>query len=141
VRLPRGVALAAVALASSCTFGGSSQPELGPAGGPVTIGVSAEPAPGATVVLDLSADAAAVGSACVTVDRWESGDWRNAWWWERSSPEPEPIARGENVTCPAIGVPLPTSMTIALPDDLEAGTWRVAYAAAEDLGAYVFEVR
>ena len=137
---PRGVALAAAALASACSFGGSSQPELGPAGGPVTIGVSAEPAPGVTVVLDLSAKGAAVGSACVTVDRWESSEWRNAWWWERPSRQPQPIARGENVTCPAAGVPLPTTMTIELPVDLEVGTWRVAYAAGDDLGAYVFEV-
>jgi hypothetical protein len=29
-------------------------------------------------------------------------------------------------------------MTIVLPE-LEPGTWRVAYAAADDLGAYVFD--
>ena len=77
----------------------------------------------------------------MTVDRWESGGWRSAWWWERSSSEAQPIARGDEVTCPAIGVPLPTRMTVVLPDDLPPGTWRVAYAAADDLGAYVFEVR
>ena len=38
-------------------------------------------------------------------------------------------------------MPLPTTMTIELPVDLEVGTWRIAYAAGDDLGAYVFEVR
>jgi hypothetical protein len=40
----------------------------------------------------------------------------------------------------SIGVPLPTRMTLEIPDDLDAGTWRVAYAAGDDVGAYVFEV-
>ena len=52
----------------------------------------------------------------------------------RSQEEAERQARGENVTCPAVGVPLPTTMTIELPIDLEVGTWRVAYAAGDDLG-------
>ena len=127
------------ALGMACSSDGATRPEPGPGTGPVSVDVSVEPAAGATVLLGLSADEAAIGSACVTVDRWESGGWRSAWWWERSSSEAQPIPRGSDVTCPAIGVPLPTSMTIVLPDELEPGTWRVAYAAADDLGAYVFD--
>ncbi len=137
----RAVALAAAVLGAACSFGGDPRPEPGPAAGPVSVEVSAEPIPGATVVLDLAADERAFGSACATIDRWERGGWRSAWWWERSSSEAQPIARDDEVTCPAIGVPLPTSMTVTLPDDLPLGTWRVAYAAEDDLGAYVFEVR
>jgi hypothetical protein len=136
------VAIAAVALVGACASGEAARPEPGPGGGPVTVEVSNEPAPGATVVLELSSTGErGVGSACATIDRWESGGWRSTWWWERSSSTPQPITRGDAVTCPAIGVPLPTRMTLVLPDDLAAGTWRVAYAGGEDLGAYVFEVQ
>jgi hypothetical protein len=135
------VALATVALVVGCASGGPVRPETGPAAGPVTVEVSAEPSPGATIVLDLSAaDDRAVGSACATIDRWDSGGWRSTWWWERRSSSAQAIARGDEVSCPAIGVPLPTRMTLQLPDDLDAGTWRVAYAAGDDLGAYIFEV-
>jgi hypothetical protein len=37
-------------------------------------------------------------------------------------------------------VPLPGEQTVALPADLPTGTWRLAYDAEGDLGAYVFEV-
>jgi hypothetical protein len=136
----QAVAVAAVALAAGCASERASRPDLGPGGGPVSVDVSAEPAPGTSVRLDLAADARVVGSACATVDRWDGDGWRSAWWWERSSPSPQPIAGGDEVTCPALGVPLPTTMTLALPADLPAGRWRIAYAAGEDLGAYVFDV-
>lgn len=141
----RGAAVAAIALGSvvfgaACSSAGSGRPEPGPAAGPVSIEVSAALAPGATVVLELAADGTAPGSACATIDRLEDGGWRSTWWWVRSSPVAEPIASGDEVTCPAVGVALPARMTIAIPDGLAAGTWRLAYAAGEDLGAYIFEV-
>jgi hypothetical protein len=141
VRCAGAVALAAAALATACSFGEASRPEPGPAAGPVSVDVSAALLPGATVVLDLSAEGRTVGSACVTIDHWENGGWRSAWWWERSSSQAQPIPRDDEVTCPAIGVALPTTMTVTLPPDLPPGTWRVAYAAEDDLGAYLFEVR
>ena len=127
-------------LAAACSTGGAARPNPGPAAGPVSIHVSTQPAPGVTVVVTLDDRQQPVGSACATIDRWEGGTWRSLWWWLRTSPVAEPIARGQEVTCPAIGVLLPATMTLALPDDLAAGTWRVAYAGGDDLGAYVFEV-
>jgi hypothetical protein len=136
------VAVAAVALLAGCSSADAARPEPGPGGGPVSVEVNVAPAPGATVALELSSTGERdVGSACATVDRWERGGWRSTWWWARTSTTAQAIPRGGEVTCPAIGLPLPTRMTLTLPDDLAPGTWRIAYAAADDLGAYVFEVR
>ena len=136
----RRVAVATFLLATACTLGGPATPEPGPGGGPVEVQVSEEPAAGATLVLDLSAEDVDIGSACATIDRWDDGDWTATWWWNRSSPLAERIPDGEEVTCPAAGVAIPTRMTIELPLSLSPGTWRIAWMAGEDLGAYVFEV-
>lgn len=103
--------------------------------------VSAEPALGASLVLDLDAEGETLGSACATIDRWVDGGWRATWWYERSSSVPQRIPEGEEVTCPDPGVRLPTRMVVDVPAGLGSGTWRIAWAAGEDgLGAYVFEV-
>jgi hypothetical protein len=133
-------AIAASTLVAGCTLGGPSRPEAGPGGGPVTVAVSDEPEPGANLLLDLSADDAEVGSACVTADEWDDGAWVARWWWSRTSATPEPIRAGDQATCPAIGVPLPTRMAIDLPPTLPAGSWRIAWMAGDDLGAYLFDV-
>ena len=139
----RTVALAGtvLVLASACATTQDGSPSPGPGGGPVQVQPNVKPGPGATVVLSLSADEADHGSACTTADEWVDGEWRSRWYWERSSPVAESIPEGGERTCPAIGVPLPTEQTIALPSDLADGTWRLAYLAGEDdLGAYIFEV-
>ena len=130
-----------VLLAAGCTMGSSDTPATGPGGGSVEVRPSVEPTPGATITLSLSADDADTGSACTTLDEWVDDTWQARWYWERSSPAPVAIPDGEVRTCPAIGISLPAEQTVALPDDLPAGTWRLAYVAGEDdVGAYVFEV-
>ena len=132
---------AVLLLAAACTTTSSGAPDAGPGGGPVEVRPSAEPAPGETIVLSLSADDADRGSACATLDEWVDGGWRSRWYWERSSPAAQPIPPDEERTCPAPGLPLPAEQTVALPSDLDEGTWRLAYLAGEDdVGAYVFEV-
>jgi hypothetical protein len=39
-----------------------------------------------------------------------------------------------------MGIPLPADQAVTIPGDLRSGTWRLAYDADGDLGAYVFEV-
>ena len=132
---------AVLVLAAACTTTSSGSPSPGPGGGSVEVRPSVEPAPGATIVLSLSADDAQHGSACATLDEWVDGGWRSRWWWVRSSPAAQAIPESEEQTCPAIGVPLPTEQTVALPSDIGEGTWRLAYVAGpDDVGAYIFEV-
>jgi len=128
-------------LAAACATGGDGTPATGPGGGSVEVRPSVEPTPGSTITLSLSADDADTGSACTTLDEWVDDTWKARWFWAGSSPSPVPIPDGEERTCPAPPIPLPAEQTVALPDDLPAGTWRLAYLAGEDdLGAYVFEV-
>ena len=135
------VVVCAALLVAACATNGSGTPATGPGGGPVEVRPSVEPAPGATLTLSLSDDDAEVGSACTTLDEWVDGTWRARWFWVQPSPSPVAIPDGDERTCPAIGIPLPAEQTVALPDDLLSGTWRLAYVAGEDdIGAYVFEV-
>ena len=131
----------ALLLAGSCTTSSTSKPSTGPGGGPVEVRPSAEPTPGGTIVLSLSADDAAQGSACTTLDEWVDGRWRSRWYWVRSSSAAREIPDSEERTCPAIGLPLPAEQTVTLPPRIQTGTWRLAYMAGEDdVGAYVFDV-
>ena len=69
------------------------------------------------------------------------GTWHSRWYWVQPSPTPVAIPDGEERTCPDVGIPLPAEQTVAVPDDLSAGTWRFAYLAGKDeIGSYVFEV-
>jgi hypothetical protein len=125
---------------SACNAQAGDAPSPGPGGGPVDVRPSHAPEPGATLTLHLAADGSDTGSACTTLDEWVDGGWRARWYWRRSSSRPVAIPPGEERTCPAIALPLPAEQTVVVPADLSDGTWRFAYDADGDLGAYVFEV-
>ena len=140
MREARAVA-ALVAAQAACAPSTTSTPSPGPGGGSVSVEVSGKPSPGTQVLLDLDAKGEDVGSAFVTLDRWDDGVWRASWWYVRSSDVAHRIPDDEEASCPEAGIALPARMVIDVPVDLGSGTWRVAWVAGEDeVGGYVFEV-
>jgi hypothetical protein len=134
-------AMALLTAVAGCTVAGDdARPDPGPGGGPVDVRPTPEPAPGASLTLHLSAGDGDFGSACATLDEWTDEGWRARWYWIRSFPAPVPISDEGEVACPATAIRLPASQAIVLPEEIGRGTWRLAYDAEGDLGAYVFEV-
>ena len=136
-----GGSIAAAAILVACLVacsGDDDGPTAGAEAGSVQLQPSSPPAPGEEITLALVGDRGATGSACVRLERWDSG-WKTAWIWPSDSVVGEPV-HGDS-SCPAIGLPLPRTIALALPAELDAGAWRLVYdVVGTDSGGYVFEV-
>lgn len=143
---------AAVLVVAACSSDNAPAPVAGPTVGLVKLAPAPAPGPGTAVTLAVTSNASteATGGICVSLDRWRDGTWETRWNLQDRS-EPSEVRNGER-TCPAIGRGLPTQLSITLPPDLTAGTWRLGYGwfvpvpegsgatPTNETAAYVFEV-
>lgn len=151
----RAIAFAAAALGglASCSSSEPDAPALGTGDGPVVIAPLASLEPGTVVPVRITSSLGdgSIGGTCTLLERWDDGDWEVLWNLGDAPKEPAPV-EDDLVTCNALGVTFPYEVDLALPPDLDAGTWRLAYgwvvpgdeasgtSADRNLATYVFEV-
>lgn len=115
----------------------TGRPAVGPAPGPVQLHPSGDVVPGAALIVDVRSTRGGHGGACVTLDEWDDG-WTTRWVWGHGDATARPV-EGDEVTCDAIGLPFPIAFPMAVPVDLDAGTWRLSHLGSVG-SALVFEV-